>query len=355
MTALSDRAILSPPPARILVKEVNWLGDVVMSLPALRAVRRAFPQAHLSVLIKQELASFFDGSPWIDEVLPYAFGRGRRGLADQREMLRRLRAGGFDLAILFPNSFSSALWAVLGGIQRRVGFVGDARRLLLTHKSARPKELFERHQVHDALHLLRTTLGIDGSADEYRLDVHERHRNAMGAWLTNHRRRPEAKLIALAVAAAFGPAKEWPADRYVTLIDRLAERHGAECVLLGAPSERTRCTEIAGASRVGAVIAAGETSVGEAMALLSLSDGFVGNDSGAMHVAGALGLPTIGLFGSTNPVRTAPLGPRTRVLYHRIECSPCGDRTCRFGHYECLKGIAVDEVMTALVELGALG
>jgi heptosyltransferase-2 len=320
----------------------------------LRAVRHAFPRAHLSVLIKQELASFFDASTWIDEVLPYALRRGGRGLADQRVMLRRLRAGGYDLAILFPNSFSSALWAVLGGIQRRVGFVGDARRLLLTHKTARSKELLERHQVHDALHMLRTTLGIEGSADEYRPDVHERHRSAMGAWLTRHRRGPGGRLIALAVAAAYGPAKEWPADRYVDLIDRLAARHGAECVLLGAPSERTRCEEIAGASRAHAVIAAGETSVGEAMALLSLCDAFVGNDSGAMHVAGALGIPTVALFGSTRPSRTGPLGPHTRVLYHPIECSPCHDRTCRFGHYDCLKGIAVEEVMTSLGDLGVL-
>jgi heptosyltransferase II len=346
-------AVLNPPPTRILVKEVNWLGDVVMSLPALRAVRHAFPQAHLSVLIKQELASFFDGSTWIDEVLPYAFAHGRRGLADQRALLRRLRAGGFDLAILFPRSFSSALWAVLGGIPRRVGFVGDARSLLLTHKSARPQHLVDRHQVHDALFMLHTALGIDGSADDVRPEVNERHRAAMAAWLAGHRRRPQDKLIALAVAAAYGPAKEWPAEHFAALIDRLAERR-AECVLLGSPSERTRCEQIVAMSRAGAVIAAGEASIGEAMAVLSLGDAFVGNDSGLMHVAGALGVPTVALFGSTNPERTAPLGPRTRVIYHRIACSPCLDRTCRFGHYDCLTRIGVDEVIAALVQLDAL-
>lgn len=343
-------APLHPPPARILVKEVNWLGDVVMSLPALRAVRRAFPSAHLSILIKQELASFFDGATWIDEVLPYAFARGRRGLADQRAMLRRLRAGGFDLAILLPRSFSSALWAVLGGIPRRAGFVGDARSLLLTHKSARPKHLVDRHQVHDALFMLQSTLGIDGAADDFQPDVHERHRVAMAAWLSSHRRRPAGKLVALAVAAAFGPAKEWPGERFAALIDRLAD-HGAECVLLGAPGERARCEQVAAMSRAGAVVAAGEANIGEALALLSLSDAFVGNDSGSMHVAGALGMPTVALFGSTNPDRTAPLGPRTHVIYHRIACSPCLDRTCRFGHYDCLTGISVDEVMGVLAQM----
>jgi len=160
--------------------------------------------------------------------------------------------------------------------------------------------------------------------------------------------------MALAVAAAYGPAKEWPADRYAALIDLLAERYGAECVLVGALGERRKCEEVVAASRHGALVAAGETSVGEAMALLSLCDGFAGNDSGSMHVAGAIGIPTVGLYGSTRPDRTGPLGPKTKILYHQIECSPCLARTCRFGHYECLKRITPAEVAEALGELGAV-
>ncbi|MGH7896696.1 MAG: glycosyltransferase family 9 protein, partial [Candidatus Binatia bacterium] len=127
----------------------------------------------------------------------------------------------------------------------------------------------------------------------------------------------------------------------------------AESVLVGAPSERARSSEIAAATRAGALVAAGETTIGELAALLSLSAGFAGNDSGTMHLAGALGIPTVGLFGSTDPDRTGPLGPRTCVVYRRIECSPCLARTCRFGHYECLKRIAADEVVEALAGLGA--
>ena len=342
------------PPARVLVKEVNWLGDVVMSLPALRAVRQAFPRAHLSVLVKKELASFFDGALWIDEVIAYGIARGARGIGDRRRVIRRLRAGTFDLAILLPRSFSSALWAVLARVPQRVGFVGDARGMMLTDKTSRPRELFARHQVYDYLYLLRQTLGIAGSESDYKVDAHPPHRQRMRDWLAARRRRPAGKLIALAVAAAYGPAKEWPVDRYAALIDLLAE-HGAECVLVGAPSERAKCEQVAAASRVGALVAAGETSIGEALALLSLCDGFAGNDSGSMHVAGAIGIPTVGLFGSTNPERTAPLGPKTKVIYHRMECSPCLARTCRFGHYDCLHRIAVHEVAQALAELGALG
>ena len=137
------------------------------------------------------------------------------------------------------------------------------------------------------------------------------------------------------------------------LIDLLAQRDDAECVLVGSAGERRKCEEVVAASKAGALIAAGETSVGELLALLSLCDGFAGNDSGSMHVAGALGIPTVGLFGSTNPERTGPLGPKTTVVYHRIECSPCLQRTCRFGHYNCLTQIAAEEVAHALHELGA--
>lgn len=352
MTAGRRRTLDHPAPARVLVKEVNWLGDLVMSLPALRAVRRAFPSAHLAVLVKEELASFFDGAGWIDEIVSYRVGRSLAGLADRRRVVAAIRARRFDLAILFPRSFESALWTAVARVPRRVGYAADGRGLLLTDAVRRPAAVLRRHQMHDYLNLLHATLGVAGDAEDCRLDVDARNREAVDAWLAARRTR-DGVLVALAVAAAYGPAKEWPAQRWTALIDRLAERHGAECVLVGAPGERPRCAQIAAATRHGALVAAGETTVGQAIALLSRCAGFAGNDSGSMHVAGALGIPTVGLFGSTNPQRTAPLGPRTRVVYHQVPCSPCLARTCRFGHYDCLHAIAVEQVEHALQELGA--
>ncbi len=342
----------APPPQRVLVKEVNWLGDLVMSLPALKAVRRAWPQAQLALLVKRELASFFDGSQWVDEVIPYVVTRGLQGLADRRSIVAQIRSRRFDLAILFPKSFEAAFWAALARVPRRAGLAADGRGLLLTHKTGLAADSAEAHQVHQYLHLLRQTLGIDGNADDCAPDIHEPHRARMRAWLESHRQRPQARLIALAPGAAFGPAKEWPAAHYAALIDLLALRDNTECVLVGSAGERHKCEEVVAASGQGARIAAGETNVGELMALLSLCDGFAGNDSGSMHIAGAIGIPTVGLYGSTNPERTGPLGPKTKVLYHRIECSPCLQRKCRFGHYDCLTRIAAEEVAQALHELG---
>lgn len=347
-------AKLAPAPKRVLVKEVNWLGDVVMSLPALKAVRRAFPSARLSVLIKSELASFFDGSSWIDEVIPYKLSPGLRGLLERPSIVSEIRARHFDLAVIFPNSFDSALWAALGGATHRAGFARNGRGFLLTRRAGLTPEILANHQVHYYLEMLRRTLGIEGDAADCAPDIHEPHRLKMRAWLAERGRRPGGRLIAMAPAAAYGPAKEWPADYYARLIDLLAETHGAECVLVGAPNERRKAEEVLARSRAKGILAAGETSVGEALALLSLCAGFAGNDSGSMHVAGALGLPTVGIFGSSRPDRTAPLGPRTKVLQRPIPCSPCLKRTCRFGHYDCLKQIKPEEVLAALEELGAI-
>jgi len=364
MTATTEPATLPPSsssaastlklaaaPERVLVKEVNWLGDIVISLPALKATRRAFPKARLSVLVKEEFASLFDGARWIDEVIAYKLSRGARGLADRLSVIGRIRARHFDLAVLFPNSFDAALWAALGGVINRAGFSRDGRGFLLTHKSRPTPEVLATHQVRYYLEMLHQTLGVEGEATDYALDVHEPHRVRMREWLAAHRKHPGGRLYALAPAAAYGPAKEWPLDRYAALIDLLADRYGAECVLIGAPAERAKCERIAAASGHGAIVAAGEANIGEVMALLSLADGFAGNDSGCMHLAGAIGIPTVGIFGSTSPTRTAPLGPRTKVIYHRIECSPCLARTCRFGHYQCLTQISAEEVARSLEEL----
>lgn len=340
---------------RILVKEVNWLGDLVISLPALRAIRAGFPLAKLAVMVRRELAGFFDGLDWVDEVIPYSIRSGWAGVGDRLRAVGKIRAGRFDLAVLFPNSFESALWVTLAGVPRRAGFVADGRGALLTYRAHPDVTALNGHQSAWWLELARATLGV-AAADEAEappLEVARAHQEKMRAWLAERRRAPEAPLIAIAPAAAYGPAKEWPAVRFTGLIDLLNERIGAECVLVGALGERELCERVAATSRAGAIVAAGATGVGELIALLAQCAGFAGNDSGAMHLAAALGIPAIGIFGSTNPARTGPRGVRAGFVYHRVECSPCLARTCRYGHYECLRGVRVEEIAGALAAAGA--
>lgn len=336
----------------VLVKEVNWLGDLVMSLPALRAIRAEFASARLSVLVRAELAGFFEGLNWIDEVIAYPSAT---GLGRSMRVISEIRRRHFDLSILFPNSFESALWVTLGGVRRRVGYATDHRRLMLTDTATPTADALEGHQSQYWLGLIRDTLGITAGSEllDQRLEVGVKPLVEMSTWLGNHRLRPDVKaLVAIAPAAAYGPAKEWPLVRYAALIDLIADRFGTECILIGAPEDRAKCEQVAATARAGAVNAAGTISLGEVTALLSLCSGFVGNDSGAMHVAAAVGIPTIGIFGSTNPIRTGPVGAQARFLQYPMPCSPCLERTCRYGHYDCLRAISPEVVLDALVQFG---
>ncbi len=345
---------ITPAPRRILIKAVNWLGDVVMTLPAMRAIRRAFPDAHLAVLIKKELASFFDGAQWVDEVIPYSVAGGLGGLNDRRKIVGTVRSRHFDLAVLMPNSFESALWVTAAGVPRRAGYSIDARGAMLTHKAAPPRDALDGHQIRYWLAMVRETLGIEGDVEDLAISADANHLAKMREYLAQHRRHSAAPLIAMAPAAAYGPAKEWPAAKFAAVIDALAERVGAECVLVGAPAERARCEEVAALSSRGALVSAGQTNIGELIALLALASAFVGNDSGCMHLASALGIPTVAIFGSTNPLRTGPTKGNSRVIWHRLECSPCLARTCRFGHYNCLREVEPGEALEALSSLGVL-
>jgi lipopolysaccharide heptosyltransferase II len=346
---------LEPEPRRILVREVNWLGDLVISLPALRAIRRAWPNAHLAVLVRRELAGFFDGARWIDEVIPFAVSLGIGGLWDRLRVIGAIRVGRFDLAILFPNSFESALWTTIARVPRRAGYRADARGPLLTIGATPPPAAMQGHQALYWLEMVAATVGADGDAGDFALEPGEDNLARMREWLAANRKRPGAPLVAIAPAAAYGPAKQWPAENFAELINHLAHRPGAECVIVGAPGERALCEQVAAKSSAGAIVAAGQTDIGELVALLALADGFVGNDSGAMHLAAALGKPAVGIFGSTNPKRTGPMGPRACAIWHELECSPCLARTCRFGHYKCLREVMPGEAVAALREAGGPG
>jgi heptosyltransferase-2 len=341
-----------PAPARILVHEVNWLGDLVMTLPALHALRRAFPAAWLAVLVDSRLAAFFDGASWIDEVIPLRRTGKRFAPLDVVRIAARLRSERFDLAVIFPNSFVSALRVALARIPMRVGFARDGRGWMLTHRATPDRELMNRHQVHYWLGILKATLGVDGDPGQIAPDVDPGHLARMREWLAA-RRDSSPGLVAVAPAAAYGPAKEWPQTYYAELLAALRER-GVQCVLVGGAGERAKCEAIAAAGGGRAIVAAGQTNAGELTALLSLCDGFAGNDSGASHMASAMGIATVAIFGSTSPQRTGPLGPKTTILYRGLTCSPCLARTCRFGHYNCLREIEPHQVLAALENLGAI-
>jgi len=335
------------------VRSTNWLGDVVMSLPALRALRRGFPDAHLGVMVYSKLAGVFEGTAECDEVV--AFDRPRRcpvkGWSGRGALYSRLRDGDWDLGVLFPNSFSSAWYLKRGGIKRRAGYALHWRGWTLTDPVPMEHGPLERHQVHWYLEIARH-LGADGDPSDCLYEPPAAALEAARAVLSELGVE-EKRFVAVAPAAAYGPAKEWPAVHYARLAELLSAERGLRTVIIGAPAEAAKCEEVrrlAAGETDGVVSAAGKTDVAALAGVFKLSAGFVGNDSGAMHLAGVTGVPTVGIFGSTQPDVTGPLGPKVKALKAEMPCAPCLRRECPRGDYECLVSITPEAALAALAE-----
>ena len=337
---------------RILVRATNWVGDVVMCMPALDALRVNFPESHIAVLVRPWVAALFEEHPGVDQIVPYTRGRGfPKDLVEMLRVIRLIRSLKFDLAVLFQNAFEAALLAYLGGVPRRVGYNTDGRRVLLSHAVIRNDEILKKHQVEYYLAILRA-MGWEAPTKDPHLHVGEKAADAIGALLSSHGVHEEDFLVGLSAGAIFGPAKRWPVERFAAVGDRSCERWGAKVVLIGSDQDSETCLDLSRAMKSGGLNLCGKTSLGEAMALIQKCRIFVSNDSGLMHVAAALGVPTVAIFGSTNPVATGPRGRRTSIVRHDIDCSPCLKPECRIG-YRCLLSVEVDEVWEVMEKLKA--
>jgi heptosyltransferase-2 len=321
---------------RLLIRAPNWLGDAVMALPALAAVRARYRSAHLTVAAIPAVAPLFleetDAAP--DRVLT----------VDARTEIQALREGGFDAAIVLPNSFRSAWNPRRASIAERWGYAGDFRSPLLTRAVKRP-----RGRVHQSAYYLELVkaLGCETGDALPRVGI-TAETHARTARLLEEQRLPAgAPIVGMAPGAAYGHAKRWPPARVSELARRLGE-HGAICVLVGAAGDRDAGREIesslAAPARVVNLI--GRTDLRLLAGLLAACHAFVSNDSGAMHLAAAVGVPVAAIFGPTDERVTAPLGDHD-VLIHRVFCRPCMLRDCPIDH-RCMKGITVDAVFGAV-------
>jgi heptosyltransferase-2 len=327
---------------RIAAVAPNWLGDAVMSLPALHRLGAA-PGVSLSVLASPYVARVFLHQRGIDE-LAVDSGGGRTARIAAR--VRTLRAAAPDVAVMFPPSFSSVLPSWIARVPRRVGFRADARSALLTRGLPLPSRAV--HLVDSYVDLARAALGDPGvesvPPSAARLVVGDNERESIRRRLAGV---VNGGYLVVVPGAAFGPAKSWPEERYRALCAELV-RH-TRVILTGSGGDRALCQRIA-QSVPGVVSLAGETTLGEMFALVEDARALVANDSGAPHVAAALGVPCVVLFGSTSPAWTAPRGSDVRVLQHKVHCNPCFRRTCPT-QLECFNGIAVSDVVSAVTEI----
>jgi heptosyltransferase-2 len=320
-------------PSRLVVRMPNWLGDAVMALPAVAGLRRAYPDAHLAVAAIAAVAPMFaEESP----------ARPQQVLVvDKPTEAVTLRAHGFDTIVLFPNSFRSAWVARQSGIPHRWGYGAGLRGPLLTRTVARPRR--EIHQSEYYSELVRA-LGVAVETTVPRItptpETAARAERLLGALS-----RP---LVGFAPGAAYGHAKRWPPDRVAEVIVRLARERDAVCVLVGAAADRDagRAIESSLPPDVRVVNVIGRTDLRLLIGVLARCRAFVSNDSGAMHLAAAAGVPVTAIFGPTNERATSPLGGHD-VLLEPVFCRPCMLRECPIDH-RCMKRISSDAVFVSV-------
>jgi heptosyltransferase II len=342
------------PYRRILVRATNWVGDAVMSLPALDALRRRFPEAHIAILARPSVADLYADEPFADEVIPYRAPKGWAGLNDKRVVAQALRARRFDCALLLQNAFEAAALAWMAHIPHRIGYNRDARGMLLTRPVPVPQAgEIPAHQRFYYLELLKRA----GIIDSYPGDVEVRLTSASSAAEQGRQRFAQLGIdgfiIGVSPGAASGGAKRWIPERFAEAAIQLARKRQATVAIFGTPEEAELGAQVAqtiAAHAVPTINVAGQTSLREFIHMAAACRLFLTNDSGSMHVASALGVPTVVVFGPTDENATGPAGHAYAVLREPVECAPCHRRECPIDH-RCMTRVSAGRVANAALEL----
>jgi lipopolysaccharide heptosyltransferase II len=334
---------------KLLIRATNWVGDAILALPALRVARARFPDAEIAILARPYVADLYREQRICNRLIEYDSNGEHAGFSGRERLARALRAEKFDAALLLQNAFDAAWIAWRAGIPRRIGYGRDGRSLLLSEavKVPRAGEI-PPHEKFYYLELLRRIGWLDALAEVplIQLEVSEPRRRRGAEILLEEGARPHAKRIALGAGAAFGAARCWPAERFAEAANRLAEQVDADVVLLGTANEAAVSSAIAQKLRKRAIDLTGKTTIAELPGVLSQCHLFIGNDSGVMHVAAAVGLAVVGIFGPTDPNGTAAVTPRFSMVREKAYCSPCFLRRCPTDH-RCMTHIAPETVTAA--------
>jgi heptosyltransferase-2 len=337
---------------RILVRATNWVGDAILSIPALAALRAARPEADIAVLARPWVADLYRDQGLVSRTLVFDHRGRHRGIRGVERLARELRGERFDAAVLLQNAFEAAWIAWRAGIPERIGYARDARGWLLTKAIPVPAAgEIPAHEANYYLELLRRAEWIEKLPElaPVRLRLAADALQRAEEMLQAAGSRPGAVRVAFGAGAAYGTAKCWPANRYAELARRLVCEFGVEVLLFGAPQEAGIAAEVESSSGPGVIDLVGRSAIGDLPALLARCHLFVGNDSGAMHVAAAVGLPVVAIFGPTDPHGTAPLTPQLAIVQQKVACSPCFLRHCPIDH-RCMKRVELDMVWAAVRE-----
>lgn len=338
---------------KILIKGANWIGDAVMSIPALRRTRMAFPDASIALHTRRWAEGVFRDAGIFDEIISYdPSGSKMRTVIEQAKVLRR---HSFDAAVLLPNSFESAMTVGLAGIPRRFGYRTDGRRILLTDSLPVPEWKSVRHESEFYSNLadlfIKSMGGEAGSAPtETSLTVSLERKSGAINRLASFGMGYGFPVVAIGAGSTNSMAKRWPAEYFAKLCENLSSSFDAEIVLLGAANEADVGAELLKLTDAKLLDLIGKTDLSEATATLAIVDLFVSNDMGLAHIAASLGTPTLTIFGPTNETATAPLGPNARFVREVVECSPCMLRECPIDH-RCMTRLTPERVFEVASEM----
>lgn len=324
-----------------------------MSVPALRELRRIFPDAWITLHTRTWADGLFCDADFLDEIVTYDPAKWRiRDVLDNSQFLKK---DDYDLAIILPNSFESAMTSFLSRIPRRIGYNKDLRGLLLTDPVAVPEWKARRHEVFYYLNLVseieKRIIGSDTvgqTVPDISLDVSPERRNAAAIVLADLADGTSGPIIALGVGSTNSRAKRWPANYYAQLANKLSTELNAAIVLIGSADDGEVAAEVATKSGVNTIDLSGKTTIAEAVALLAELDVLVANDMGLAHIAPAVGTQTVVIFGPTDPTTTRPYSDNADILSYNVECSPCMLRDCPIDH-RCMTNVTVANVFDSVV------
>jgi len=346
-----------PTPAKLMVRVPNWLGDAVMAMPALGELRRIFGATHITLVARPSVAGLFEGEGLADDLI--AVGDGRDPVEKTRRFFdeaRRLRQTRFDLAVLLTNSFASALTARAAGVKQIVGYATDARGLLLSEKLAFEPNYKRLHQVRYYLNLAAQVERHFTGESRVDLDaqpalrVTESARQRARQMLEVAGVDTSKRLLAINPGATNSRAKRWLPDRFAATADQLSARDGFAAFIVGTAGDRADALAVTSRMRASVADLTGHTTLAELKAVLACAQLVISNDTGAAHVAAALGVPTVTVFGPTEDFATRPLAQLARVVRRPVECSTCMLRDCPIDH-RCMTGVDVIDVTQAAQSL----
>lgn len=336
---------------RLLIRAVNWVGDAVMTTPAIGAIRETFPLAEITLLANPLVSQLFSPHSWVDKVITFDRNGKHKGITGRFRLASELRKQAFDATIILPNSFDSALVPWLAGIPIRLGKSSDGRGFMLTGRYIPTGNALTCHEVEYYLHLV-AHFGMVGSSGKLHLDTTQDEIKRVDSMLKQHGIGSGDFILGINPGAAYGSAKRWYPERFAEVARQLSQQWSARVLVFGGPGETDIAAAIEEKLGKNCLNLAGRTSVRELMELIRRCSFFITNDSGPMHIAASFEVPLVAIFGSTDHKTTSPYTDKAAIVRKDFECAPCKLRECPQDH-RCMTAVTANDVVQAAQRLMA--